>query len=261
MHDLPLHFAVLLVVVGAASGFVNTVAGAGSLLSLRALMLLGASAGEANGTNRIPVIAQSLTAAIGFRKAEPAPRALLVAAAVPAVVGAIAGALLSTIVPDRVMNLVLIVVLFGVALLGLRKPKPAESNENRAEEELARLRSPSARIWTFFAGFSGGFVQAGVGLLLLHAFSNVARLSLIRGNSLKVNVVLAFSLVSAGIFIMNGQVNWLFAGLLSIGSIAGATLAVKLAIKAGDRLKWAVVLVDLAVCVVLIVREVSPFIE
>ena len=259
MHDLPLHFAVLLVVVGVASGFVNTVAGAGSLLSLRALMLLGATAGEANGTNRIPVIAQSLTAAIGFRKHEPAPRALLLAATIPAVAGAIAGSLLSTIVPDRAMNLLLIVVLFGVALLGLRKPKPIAPGENAADAELARLRSPTSRIWIFLAGLYGGFVQAGVGLLLLHAFSNVARLTLVRGNSLKVNVVLAFSLVSAGIFIANGQVNWLFAGLLSLGSIVGAALAVKLAIKAGDRLKWAVVLVDLAVCVVLIVREVSLF--
>lgn len=259
MHELPLLHAALLIAAGLASGFVNTVAGAGSLLSLRALMLIGATPGEANGTNRIPVVAQSLTAAIGFRKAEPAPRALLVASAVPAVVGAVVGSLLSTFVPDRVMNLLLIVVLFAVALLGLRKTKPVPPGEDTAEAELARVRAPAARLWIFFAGMYGGFVQAGVGLLLLHAFSNVARLSLVRGNSLKVNVVLAFSLVAAGIFIASGHVNWLYAGLLSIGSIAGAALAVRLAIKAGDRLKWAVVLIDLAVCIVLIIRELSLF--
>lgn len=259
MHELAPWSAALLVGVGVASGFVNTVAGAGSLLSLRALMLLGATPAEANGTNRVPVVAQSLTAALAFRKHEPAPRALLVAATWPAVVGAVIGSLLSTVVPDRVMNVLLIVVLFGVALLGLRKTKPVEAGEGAAEAELARLRTPAARAWIFVAGLYGGFLQAGVGLLLLHAFANVAALTLVRGNALKVNVVLAFSLVAMGIFIANGQVNWAFAGLLSLGSMAGAALAVKLAIKAGDRLKWGVVLVDLAVCVVLVVREVQAW--
>ena len=43
----------LVAAAGIAAGFVNTMAGGGSLLTLPALMLLGLPADVANGTNRL----------------------------------------------------------------------------------------------------------------------------------------------------------------------------------------------------------------
>ena len=258
MHPISPTALVVLALVGLASGFVNTVAGAGSLLSLRALMLLGALPGEANGTNRIPVVAQSATAAFAFRKHARVGSALLLTSLAPAAAGAVVGSLLSLVVPDRFMNGLLIVVLFAVAVLGLRKSKrgnkPAEESEAL---ELARMKQPTSLVWLFFSGLYGGFLQAGVGLLLLHAFSQVAGLSLVRSNALKVTVVLGFSLVAAGIFIANGQVIWAYALPLSLGSVVGAALAVRFAISFGEKLKIAVVIVDFLACVVLLARELT----
>ena len=46
-------------VVGFAAGFINTLAGSGSLLTLPLLILLGLPANVANGTNRVGVVLQN----------------------------------------------------------------------------------------------------------------------------------------------------------------------------------------------------------
>ncbi|HTJ80203.1 MAG TPA: sulfite exporter TauE/SafE family protein, partial [Polyangiaceae bacterium] len=111
MHAWSIPEAALLVAVGCAAGFVNTAAGAGSLLSLRALMLLGFPAEIANATNRVPVLVQSTVAARGFDKAGLIDRGNVVKTAIPASLGAIVGAVTASHLPEKVMRWVLIVVL------------------------------------------------------------------------------------------------------------------------------------------------------
>jgi uncharacterized membrane protein YfcA len=257
MHELTAPAFALLAAAGLAAGFVNTVAGAGSLLSLRALMVLGVLPADANGTNRVPVVAQSLTAALAFRRHTRVSGALLAPSVVPSVVGALLGAGASTLLPDRVMNVLLIGVLFAVALLGLRKAKTRVGVELDEAAEAARLATWPSRTWLFASGFYGGFLQAGVGLLLLHALSNVAGLSMLRSNALKVTVVLVFSLAALVVFVATGHVRWLLAAPLSLGSILGALLAVRFAVKLGEKLKIAVVVVDFLVCAVLVGRALA----
>ncbi len=241
-----------LALVGALAGFVNTVAGAGSLLSLRALMLFGLPAVLSNGTNRVPVLAQSLVAARGFAKQGKLPRAAILFTAGPACVGALAGALLATVVPEAVMRYVLIVVLFGAGLLGLKKTAPTDARELEDGAVIALCKRPTTVLWLFVAGSYGGFLQAGVGLLLLHALATVAGLDLVRANALKAIVVALFSLVSVAVFVGRGLVMWEAALSMSVGAMVGARAAVAFAIGWADRLKIAVVVVDFVACALLL---------
>lgn len=256
MHEPLAWQLAILALVGAAAGFVNTVAGAGSLLSLRALMLFGLPAQVANGTNRVPVVAQSIAATLGFAKHGKLPRAAVLWAAAPASLGALAGALGASFVPERPMRLLLIVVLFAVGLWGLRAPKvPEQAAELDDAAVLARCRAPKVVAWLFFAGAYGGFLQAGVGLILLHALSSVGGVDLVRANALKVVVVAVFSVVAAAVFVARGQVAWVAALAMAAGSVVGARLAVAYAIGWAQKLKVAVVVVDLVACVVLLLGE------
>lgn len=54
--------------VGIAAGFINTLAGGGSLLSLPILIFLGLPAAVANGTNRLAIMIQCLFAVAGFKR-------------------------------------------------------------------------------------------------------------------------------------------------------------------------------------------------
>ncbi len=263
MHDLtePWQIA-LLVVVGAAAGFVNTAAGAGSLLSLRALMLLGVPATVANATNRLPVLAQSVAASLGFHTGGKLDRKNILRAAIPSSVGSLLGALAASYAPEKAMRYILIVALFGMAVVSLvplkRKPKATVPSGLEPEPEPEPdLRSPAAIAWLVIAGVYGGFLQAGVGLVLLFALSNVGGYDIVRANALKVVVVGLFTLVSLAVFIARGEV-WYGPGLvMCAGSIVGARLAVRYAMNRGAALKKLVVVVDLVACVALVYRELA----
>ena len=60
----------LIIVAGAFSGFVNTVASSGSAITLPLLIFLGLPANVANGTNRIPIVASSLVSLLTFHRAK-----------------------------------------------------------------------------------------------------------------------------------------------------------------------------------------------
>lgn len=260
MHDLsaPWQLA-LLVAVGGAAGFVNTAAGAGSLLSLRLLMLLGVPATVANATNRLPVLAQSVAASLGFHGGGQLDRANILRAALPSSAGSIAGALAASYAPDKAMRYILIVALFGMAVVSLlpsltRKKKPIAAGDEAAPRK-PNLSTPSAVAWLFVAGLYGGFLQAGVGLVLLFALANVGGYDLVRANALKVVVVGLFTTVSLAVFIARGEV-WFGPGLvMCIGSVIGARLAVRFAMARGAALKKLVVAIDLVACAALVWRE------
>ena len=88
---------VMLLTVGMLSGFINTLAGGGSMLTLPALMMMGIPADLANGTNRLAVLAQSITGAKGFDQAGRLDRSALTGVLVPTIVGAAVGALCASV--------------------------------------------------------------------------------------------------------------------------------------------------------------------
>lgn len=256
MHAISAVEAGILAAAGLVAGFVNTAAGAGSLLSLRALMLVGIPADVANGTNRVPVLAQSLVAARGFSKHQPIAIGELARSAIPASLGALAGSLGASFTPERLMRYLLIGVLLGVALIGLwgafRKRDATETDPAAALE----LR-PATVAWLFVSGLYGGFLQAGVGLVLLFALGSVARLDLVRANALKVATVAVFSVIAAAVFVARGQVAWPHALAMTVGSVIGARLGVAYAIGYARQLQVFVVIVDVAACAWLVWRELG----
>jgi uncharacterized membrane protein YfcA len=260
--------AALLAAVGLVAGVVNTVAGAGSLLSLRALMLLGLPADVANGTNRVAVLVQSTTAARGLDPARTIDRASVVRAVVPSSLGALAGAIGASLLPERVLRWVLIVVLLGVAVtsaLPTKKAAPhpangageAEAGSSEAASDGPLVLTRATTAWLFVAGAYGGFLQAGVGLVLLFALGRVAGLGLVRANALKAIAVACFTLFALAVFVARGQVAWGPALAMSAGAFAGAKLGVAYALRWSSQLKVAVVVADVVACVVLVARELA----
>ena len=53
---------IALILAGLLVGFINTLAGGGSIISLSVLMVLGLPANIANGTNRVDITIQTLIA-------------------------------------------------------------------------------------------------------------------------------------------------------------------------------------------------------
>jgi len=91
----------------------------------------------------------------------------------------------------------------------------------------------------FFAGVYGGFVQAGVGFVLIAALAGGLRYDLVKTNALKMLCTAALTVAALAVFVWQGLVAWLPGIILACGSVVGAKIGVRMALKASQRgLKW-----------------------
>lgn len=222
----------LLVIVGVIAGWVNTVAGGGSLLTVPALMWYGLPADLANGTSRLAILAQGATAVVGFWRAGRLEARLLGPIAAPSVAGAVLGAYAATLVPNSVLTPLIVATL--VVMAGTMFLNPAALAPAADAEPIDPLRRPSAALALFAAGLYGGFLQAGVGIVLLAVFASLLQIDLVRGNGLKVAVIFLYSIVVVLVFAARARVAWSSGGALAAGQVLGAVLGVRFAITRGQ---------------------------
>jgi uncharacterized protein len=242
--------ALLLVGAGVITGWVNTLAGAGGLVAIPVLLLSGLSAQVANGTLRVAIIAQSLIGAASFRHAQRLPARPLITILPVVVLGGAMGSLAAVRLPGDILEPVILVVLVVMALGLLVRA----SWFLPAADETPRPMTAFSGLALLACGFYGGFVQAGVGLLLIAVLSGVMRFDVVRGNAIKLAVTLTFNCVSLAIFALANQVEWRRAALLSAGSAVGAVLAVRFAIRRGQQaIRWVlIVAVGIAVAAIIV---------
>lgn len=220
----------LLVLAGFAAGFINTLAGAGSVISLFVLNLAGLPLDVANGTNRVAIFCQTGLAVGRFKKQgrlEIRPHLGII---LPAVAGGILGALLA----GQVSSLVLrrsIGVCMALTLIPLLL-NPTRWLQGSAQQEHKKA-GPVQMISFFLIGIYGGYVQLGVGVFLLTALVLAAGLDLVRGNAVKVLIAFCYIIPALAIFVMNDLVRWDLGLTLAAGNMLGAWTATHEAAKRG----------------------------
>jgi uncharacterized membrane protein YfcA len=224
----------LLVAGGLFAGFVNTLAGGGSVITIPILIeAVGLSPVTANGTNRVAILLQNVVAVATFQRSGALPWRAVMPLLPAVLVGAAAGAYAGTQMDPDAMRKVFAFVIVLVALSAVFRPKRwLGGAENRLREPLRTL--------VFLAiGFYGGFVHAGVGFLLLAGLVLGGGMDLVRGNAAKVAIVLAYTALALALFLLHGQVNLLAGVVLAIGNMTGAFVAARLAIRKGaDWIPW-----------------------
>ena len=223
--------ALIIIAAGLAAGFFNTIAGGGSLISVPILIFMGLEPKVANASNRVALVAQNISAVAGFKSKgiSDFPYSLWLGfAALP---GAIVGAVLAEKIEGDLFNKILAVIMVGVVIYTVFQRKP----EQKEEADMRPARKWLGYLAMFFIGFYGGFVQAGVGFIMIAALGNIHGLSLVRINAIKVFVVLIYTLAAVVTFIYLGIVNWYYGLILAIGNAAGGWISSRLSVKKGDK--------------------------
>ncbi|MBO8155476.1 MAG: sulfite exporter TauE/SafE family protein [Bacillaceae bacterium] len=219
--------------VGIAAGFINILAGGGSLLTLPMLIFLGLPSALSNGTNRIAIMAQNITAILSFRQSGIFHWKLGLMLAVPAIIGSILGSKVAIDLSDEMFNRILSIVMIVVLFVLIFRPHKKFQYQN---EHFNPWQKVLLAIVFLLVGFYGGFIQAGVGFLIIAALSLFTQLNLVHINSLKVFIVGLYMISSLIVFIINDQVHWLYGITLAVGTSTGGYLASKFAVKQGE--KW-----------------------
>ena len=189
--------------MGVVAGFLNTVAGGGSFLTLPTLIFLGLPHDVANGTNRLAILIQSCGATASFVRSGRTPLRQLAGIGLAAALGAGFGSALAIRVGETTFlrSLAVVMVVLTLVQLLTRWTTPPDADG-------AALRVGPALLGGFLVvGFYGGFVQAGVGFLSL-AITSRAGLGLVAGNAIKVACILLFSVLSLAVFASAGAVEW-----------------------------------------------------
>lgn len=224
--------ALLLIAAGIFAGFINVLAGSGSLITLPLLMFLGLSPHQANATNRVAIFFQNVVAVRNFKQQGLINYKSSLFLVVPAIIGSVIGASVAVTIDENILNLFIGSVLFVMFLVILVKPeKWVKAQAGQANEKPAFWQV----IIFFFIGVYGGFIQAGVGFFLLAGLVLGVGYDLIKANAIKVFIVLAYTAIALGIFIWSGQVNYLYGIILAIGNASGAFIASRYAQKIGVR--------------------------
>lgn len=244
----------LLIGTGVLAGIINTLAGGGSNLTLPALMVMGMPADIANATNRVGVLLQGLVGVRGFHKAGKVDASDFVPVMIPTLTGGIIGAYIASYAPEYVLKPLLLTAMLSMTIIMIIKPSvispPAGTTPFKVKQR------PSAWIALFVTGIYGGFVQAGVGFLLITALAGTLRYDLVRTNALKMVCTIGFTSVALVVFIWNDQVLWVPGLILACGTMAGSFVAVKFAINADPKhLKWFLLVMTCCGCIAALFSE------
>ena len=225
--------AALLTAVGVVAGFLNVMAGGGSLLTVPVLVFMGLPGPVANGTNRIAILAQNLTAISTFFRRGFSEFKLSLSLAACAVPGAVIGALLGTRLDGEWFNRILALVMIAVMLIMYLDKGAAARPDNYQPTRQQLIRG---HLMMVGAGFWGGFIQIGVGFIIMPILNRAMGLDLVRTNMHKVFIIAVYTIVALSIFASQVEIIWVVGLALALGNSIGGYLGAHFAISKGDKL-------------------------
>ncbi len=222
----------LLVGIGFIVGFINTVAGGGSLISLPILIFLGLPPSVANGTNRIAIVIQNAIGVAGFRSKGVSTFPFNLYLGLSALLGAIIGAQIAVDIKGETFNRILAIIMIAVVIIIVLKPK---ISTDQLQERLTGKYLWLGMLAFFFIGIYGGFINAGIGFVILLFLHYVNHMSLVRANATKVAVVFIYTLSALAVFLYNDKVLWKVGLVLAIGNGTGAWISSRISVSRGDN--------------------------
>jgi uncharacterized membrane protein YfcA len=174
---------------------------------------------------------QNIAAIYSFKRSNYSQFKLSLKLSLLSLPGAIAGAILAVNLNDELFQKILGAVMILIIIsMFLPKAKNAEESENGGNIS-----------WTVYLsmigiGFYGGFLQVGVGFIIMASLQHLMKLNLIYVNMHKVFIVLVFTLPAILIFAFSGNINWFWGIMLGLGNAAGAWWSVKLTVRKGEKI-------------------------
>jgi uncharacterized protein len=216
--------------VGVVAGVINVMAGGGSSLTLPALIFLGLDSATANGTNRVGILIQSLFATLSFRKEKISGLNLSLRLAALTIPGAILGAIIAVRISDEWFERILGLIMIGI-VISMLVPK-SKSGITTEEGNKTWLIYPIM----FAIGFYGGFVQVGVGFLIMAALYHLLKINLVFVNMHKVFITLIFTIPALIIFIWTDNVDWLLGLVLAAGNGLGGWWSARMSVRGGEKI-------------------------
>jgi hypothetical protein len=237
------------------AGFVNAVAGGGTLLTFPALLYSGLSSITANATSTVAIWPGSVTSSWAYRQELKANRTRVWILSLPSLLGGLAGAILLLNTPETVFRYIVpYLILLACALLMLNEPigrwisKRADSHPKKH----------AAALWLsqFAIAVYGGYFGAGIGILMLAAMAIFLPEDLQAANGMTNFFAMLINGIAALYFVAKGMAILNIALAMALTAIVGGFIGAKTAQRLSPRLlRGAVVAFGVVVAVHLMVKK------
>ena len=244
--------ATMLMLAGVAAGTMNTVVGAGSLVTFPVMLAFGYAPLAANMTNNVGVLPGGLSGIYALRSelAHQWPRALRLS--VFSLVGGTAGALLLLALPAAAFKSIVPVLVGLAVVLVIIQPWLREKVTRRTR--VSKVHAALGDSAIFMTGIYGGYFGAAQGVLLMSILGAMFDETIQKINSIKMVLGMSANLAATAVFIVRGGVVWEAAGAIAFGSIIGGQLGAHIGRRLPANVYRAVIV---AVGVIAIIKIVS----
>ncbi len=234
---------------GLVGGFVNSIAGGGSLLLFPALVASGMGTVAANVTNSVALWPGYLGNVVALGPDDrPGRRQWQVLLA--AVIGAAAGCALLLLTPASAFDVVVPFLVLGASALLAFQPRIKKALGGHARDRHSQLIAGA-----FGGAVYGGYFGGGLGVILMALLGLTVAAPLTHVNALKGVLQLLVATVSLIAFAIFGPVDWLAAVLIAPLSLLGGVIGGRLVRRLSEPvLRNCVVVFGVAVGIWLLIR-------
>ncbi|MDP9395656.1 MAG: sulfite exporter TauE/SafE family protein [Actinomycetota bacterium] len=221
---------------GLAAGTMNTVVGAGTLITFPALLAAGLAPVTANVTNTVGLVSGSFSGAWGYRRELAGQRARLVPLSLVAVAGGLAGGILLLTLPSRAFDAIVPVLIgLGCALVVLQPWISRALDRSRPRSRAASV-GPLLAGGMFVTSAYGGYFGAAQGVLHVALLTLLTGETVQRSNAAKNWLAALVNLTAAVLFAIVADVAWGYAGVIAVGSTVGGQLGAAVGRRLPDSL-------------------------
>ena len=234
-----------------AAGFINAVAGGGTLITFPVLTAVGLPAIIANVTNTVALCPGYLGATIAQRSDLLSQKKRLLLLVPVSIIGGIVGGILLLNSGEKLFrDLVPFLILMASILLAIGEPLKKWLNRRNKNG----VSSDFINIWALLliglAAIYGGYFGAGLSVIVLAVLGLVLHDSLIKLNALKQAIAFSVNIAAAIFFVFSGNVDWKSAAVMAVCALIGGTIGGRLASKISPTiLRWTVVIIGLFVSI------------
>ena len=224
---------IILIISGFIAGVINTLAGGGSLITLPILIFLGLPPTVANGTNRIGILIQSISGGLGYKSKGVGSFPFSIYLGISALIGSLIGAQIAIDLKADLFNKILAIIIVIAGFLIVFKPK---NNIKSSNELIMGKHLYISCLVFFFIGIYGGFINAGIGIIIMLFLTRYNGLSLIKTNATKVTLVAIYTSAALALFAYNDKVDWIMGLWLSLGMFCGGWFSSRYSVVKGEKL-------------------------
>lgn len=226
------------------AGIINTLAGNGSAITLSLLIFMGFPADVSNATNRIGALAQTITAVFSLKRT-PRTRVLFTDSYwffIPSIIGSVVGAIIAVEIDPGLLKMIIGGFMLLLLVTLVANPKKWEIATDASKNRKTWLNA----VLVFLVAVYGGFIQMGIGIMLLSILVLIAQYSLRDANIIKLVLSLIFVMPAFFVFLYTGGMKWLPGITLAVGQSIGAVIGARYILflpKANMYVRWLLIVI------------------